>query len=48
MSVGFEEIDKLDEEMEEEYRELFPPKKRRHTFTEVREKYQKRKLRGNK
>ena len=43
MSVTFEEIDKLDEKMEEEYRELFPPKRRKHTFTEVREKYLRRK-----
>ena len=40
-----DEIDKFDDEMEEEYRELFPPPKRRFTFTEVREKYRKKKPR---
>lgn len=39
------EADKLQEKMEEEYRELFPPKRRRHTFTELREKYRKKKPR---
>lgn len=38
-----DEIDKIDEEMEEEYRELYPPTKRRFTFTEMREKHRKKK-----
>ena len=43
-----DEIDEFDEEMEEEYREFFPPKERRHTFTEVREKYRKKRKGGEK
>ena len=37
-----DEIDKFLDEKEEEYRELLPPKRRRFTFTEVREKYRKK------
>lgn len=47
MSIA-DEIDKFDEEMEKEYRELSPPKRRRYTFTEVREKYRKKRKGGDK
>ena len=47
MSIAAQ-IDKFNEEMEKEYKELFPPAKRRFTFTEVREKYRKKKPRGKK
>ena len=36
-----DEVDEYDERVEEEYRELFPEKKRRHTFTEIRNKYRR-------
>ena len=32
-----DEIDEYNEKMEEEYREFFPPERRRFTFTEVME-----------
>lgn len=38
-----DEIDEFNEKMEKEYQELFPPKRRRFTFTEMRERYRKKK-----
>ncbi len=41
MNIG-DEIDEDDKKLEEEYRKLFPPKKRRFTFTEIRNKYRRK------
>lgn len=47
--MGYEdEIDEFDEDDEKEYREFFPPEKRRFTFTEMKEKYRKRNPRNGK